>query len=357
MLANNETPLAAIGFEQIHRDGEPMAVIAVRGTFDLSPDGELTLSKRQELVLADEYEGHPHKTPLLRAGDLIPFKPFADATLLGAAYPPQTGRSSHWEAGLQVGTKAHKVRVFGERYWEPCRAGGKESWRLGEPARDEACVPLDYRLASGGQIVGHPEKSSDPFNPLGVGLLDAAHTPRGVKYPAPQVEHLYEAVSDPFARPEPAGLAPIPPWWSWRERFLGTRDENWEQNICPHHPRDFDYRFYQYAHPALILNHLHGDEEVGLVRLTEGFERVTFRLPGNALYARFSFTDGREPKARLNLDGLHLDLRQGPPWRVELTWRGWIVSCPRFWKIDLSYCRIEDAAALPGVGEYGLTEG
>jgi hypothetical protein len=75
MLASNATPFAAIAFEQKHRDGADMAVLAVRGQFHLSPDGSLRPSGARRLVLADEYAGDPHATPLLHPGDLIPFKP------------------------------------------------------------------------------------------------------------------------------------------------------------------------------------------------------------------------------------------------------------------------------------------
>lgn len=87
-------------------------------------------------------------------------------------------------------------------------------------------------------------------------------------------------------------------------------------------PEDFDYRFYQSAHPVMTQPHLQGDEEIDLFLLTEGVERIRFRRPDNALYARFAFTDGREVFARLNFDWLHMDLRGDVPWRVEMSWRG-----------------------------------
>ncbi len=39
MLIRNETPFAAMGFGQLHRDGTPMAVLCVRAGYGLDPDG------------------------------------------------------------------------------------------------------------------------------------------------------------------------------------------------------------------------------------------------------------------------------------------------------------------------------
>ncbi|KMO31200.1 hypothetical protein VQ03_27590, partial [Methylobacterium tarhaniae] len=88
MLIRNETPFAAMGFGQLHRDGAPMAVLCVRAGYVLNPDGSLQLAADQAIVLNDVYEGDPLRTPLLRVGDLIPYKPAADVTLLGAAHAP-----------------------------------------------------------------------------------------------------------------------------------------------------------------------------------------------------------------------------------------------------------------------------
>ena len=69
-----------------------------------------------------------------------------------------------------------------------------------------------------------------------------------------------------------------------------------------------------------------------------------FLLPDLVPVARFSFTDGREVTARLHLDGLHLDLREGL--RFDLTWRAWAPICPRFWRIELSLARLAEVRPL-----------
>lgn len=348
MLARNDTPFAALAFEQVHRDGYSMAVIVARGIYALSKSGELTLAGEQKLVLADEYEGDPHETPLVRVGDLIPFKPKADITVIGAAYPPGGEPSARWRSGIKVADHAYLLRVHGNRVWEPTApAAPARSWRLGQ-AGAIGHASLDYRHAAGGPVIGDPMRGESRFNPRGGGILHPEHTPAETRLTAPVIDSEEQPVTDPFAEPEPQGTAPIPPFWRFRRQYAGTYDEAWKRHRHPQLPEDFDYRFYQTAHPKLIYpGYLRGDEPVKLAGLVPGGGRLDFDLPFVLPYAHFVWTDGRHEWARLNLDGLHLDLRGDPPWRVDLTWRAWHAICPRFFKIDLF---------LATLGDPGLTD-
>lgn len=75
MLIRNDTPFAAQGFGDLHRDGMRMAVICARGTYQFAVDGMLRLANRQEIALADVYEGDPLRTPLVRWAILSPTSP------------------------------------------------------------------------------------------------------------------------------------------------------------------------------------------------------------------------------------------------------------------------------------------
>ena len=108
-------------------------------------------------------------------------------------------------------------------------------------------------------------------------------------------------------------------------------------------PADFDYRFYQAAHPRLILpRYLTGDEIVRLDGLLPGGAGVTFRLPRIAPFACFRWSGGSLATARLNCDGLHIDAR-AQPLRVELTWRGWLPAGKRFSGIELRVAALGEA--------------
>ncbi|WP_142085549.1 hypothetical protein [Roseinatronobacter monicus] len=57
------------------------------------------------------------------------------------------------------------------------------------------------------------------------------------------------------------------------------------------------------------------------------------------------------------MDGVHLDFRDETR-RMDLTWRGWIDTCPSFYRADLKLmtrAEIEEAK-LPQVCEEGLKE-
>ncbi|MCX8256254.1 hypothetical protein RHAL1_00944 [Beijerinckiaceae bacterium RH AL1] len=354
MLLGNDTPFAAIGFGDQHRDGMLMAVTAVRGSYIISSDGALQLANAQEVAMNDIYEGDPHRTPLVRVGDLIPYKPAADVTVLGTAYAPGGRAMESWEVGVAVGAHRTRLRVHGPRRWEPTLKFLKPTWKLGSP-EPVTSVPLDYRLAAGGRFVGEPDGAVDRRNPLGPGILHADWSRFGTPLRAPQIDAAQAPVDDPFDTPRPQGFGPIPPFWQWRESHLGTRDEAWARDRCPQMPVDLSYRFFQTAHPNLILPRLVGDEIVRLDGLVPGGGSLAFALPDVAIVAHHQWLDGREVDARLTLDGLHLDLRAPEgPWRADLTWRGWVTQCPAYHGASLVWASLEATAGLPTQGEYGL---
>jgi hypothetical protein len=354
MLIRNDTPFAAIGFSQLHRDGMEMAVTAVRARHNLAPEGQLHLADRQEIALSDVYEGDPQQTPLVQVGDLIAYKPATDVTLLGTAFVPSGGAARSWGVSIAIGAHEASLRVHGPRQWEPTLKLLKPTWKLGA-AEPVASVHLDYRLASGGRVAGDPEAASDQRNPLGPGLIHEDWTPIGKALRAPQVDSTSAPIVSPLDRPEPQGFGPVPPHWLWRERYCGTRDERWRRERCPQAPADFDYRFFQTAHPDLILPHLVGDERVRLEGLVPGGAPLAFELPAIALVVHHEWRDGRRVTARLRLDGLHLDLRAPDGlWTVDLTWRGWVVRCPAYRGASLATVDLGAAAELPSSGEHGL---
>ncbi|MGN8093654.1 DUF2169 family type VI secretion system accessory protein [Methylobacterium sp. 22177] len=352
MLLRNDTPLAAIGFDDLHRDGAVMAVVAVRASYALTESGALRLSERQAIALSDVYAGDPHRTPLLRANDLVGYRPYADVTVLGSAHAPGGRPAASWEVSLGLGNARTDLRVHGPRLWEL----DGSSWRLG-PAEPAARVPLDYRLAAGGRFVGDPEGGGSPYNPIGPGLLHRDWSPAGRALRAPQIEAVDAPVTDAFAVPEPAGFGPVPPFWAWRERRCGTRDEAWARGRCPQMPADFDYRFFQVAPPRLVVRRLAAGTRVSLDGLLPTGP-LGFQLPAFVPVVRHSWNDGREARAALTLDGLHLDLRaEAPPWSVDLTWRGWIARCPAYLGAGLEAVPAGQAAGLPISGEHGLRDG
>lgn len=336
MLDKNTSGFAAMGFEQIHRDGTQMGVIAVRGRFDLDESGNLQISEEQGMILEDEYEGKPHNTPLLRSGDLIPFKPNTDVTALVRSWPVNTEKSSAWHAGIKIDQSEYIVEINGPSHW----VWKGEGWHRTEPAEVNNAL-VDYRIAANNIIADMPEEDQIPQNPLGIAHLRAQYMDKGKTYPAislksPNENHELE-VDHSFE-----GFAPIPPFWRSRQQFAGTYDDNWLRNRHPQLPKDFDYQFYQSAHPRLIQQgFFQGDERIELGRVLPGGRNIAFQLPGLVLVADYQWIDERKVRLRLNLDGVHIDAREAP-FRVDITWRAWLPICPAFFKIDLKTTTLDD---------------
>jgi hypothetical protein len=334
MSVLNNTPFPAIAFRQYNLAGEMNGVVAVRGTFKMVPDGPLLLVEEQApLEMIDFYDGEPLSNDLLRPGDLAPFRPGTDVTFTGAAYAPGGAPAQSWTCGISVGPVSKDLRVHGERSWiaeieekakgftarrvERRRVG----WRMG-PAEPAQYVILTWKNAYGGEIPhwGKDTPDVDPANPVGCGILND-HIPLAQeKVRAPQIEAIHEPVTKWQEQYAPQNLAPIAPFWRARQKYAGTYDDVWLNTRHPLLPRDFDFHFWQSAHPDLIAKRwLNGDEPFELRNLIYRHPIVRGFLPGISLGMRLETQNG-VGIAELVLDGVHFDMRPGQG-NVFLTWR------------------------------------
>ncbi len=351
MLADNNTPFAALGFEQWHPDGRTMAAVVARARMTLQQDGSVYFAPTQDIVLADAFAGDPHRSSMVATGDLVPFRGAADVTVRGSFHASEPAKTLR--AGLRVGDHSHVLTATGPRLWHH-----DKRWRLSAP-EPVTEVPICYTRTAGGRVIGHPDGDVDPRNPIGTGVIAPAFTTKSTTVPAPQIMADGATVpDDPAEVPEPAGFGAISPWWQARACHAGTYDAEWQRTTHPRLPKDFDYRFYQAAHPRLIMpGYLYPGMPVQTFGLWPGGGTVDFVLPDLVPVARFGFTDGREVAVRLHMDGLHLDLT-GPLPAYDLTWRAWMETCPSLYRIDLDLMRWYDAAPLrlPVACVDGLTE-
>ncbi len=329
MSVDNRTPFSALAFRQYNLAGDLLGVVVARGTFKLANGGPLVLDDiQQPLVMSDVYDGDPHEAPQMACTDLAPFKPGTDVTFIGAAFAPDGVATPSWTCGLKVGPVQKRLRVHGPRVW---RAKTRKTWRgLIDKEKEDALdgweltsgepvsyVPIDWRLAFGGRIE-HGEIFER--NPLGIGLVDQDQYRERPEWPAPQIEDADEPICSVGDRPAPAGLGPLSPFWEDRIRKAGTYDEAWLNERHPLLPHDFDFSFWQAAHPDLVTNPwLQGDEAFELDHLLPGLEMFHGRLPGVGLQIEIDRGTG-PARGRMVLDGVHFDMRPGVG-RVFLTWR------------------------------------
>jgi hypothetical protein len=329
MSVDNHTPFPALAFRQYNLNGDLLGVVVARGTFKLSNGGPLVPDKVQRpLVMSDVYDGDPHQTPLVACTDLAPFKPSTDVTFLGAAFAPGGVPASSWTCGLKVGPVEKRLRVHGPRVW---RTRTRKSWRgLIDRQRENVLdgweltegeavshVPIDWRLAFGGRI-----ENGEVFerNPIGVGLVAEDQYPEPTEWPAPQIEDEDRPLLSVSDRHAPAGLGPIAPFWLDRVDRAGTYDQEWLDSRHPILPKDFDFRFWQAAHPDLTTERwLEGDEAFTLRNLLPAHPHIEGSLPDIQLGVEIDRGAGRA-RGLMKLDGVHFDMRPGVG-RVFLTWR------------------------------------
>jgi hypothetical protein len=331
MSVDNRTPFPALAFRQYGLEGELAGIVVARGTFKLTDGGPLQIAEEQyPLVMSDTYEGDAHETPQIACTDLAPFKPGTDVTFLGATFSPGGEAASSWTCGLKLGPVSKRLRVHGPRVW---RAHTRKTWKgLLDRTKEDALdhweltegepieyLPVDWRLAFGGREANEAEKPP-ARNPIGKGLIDPTIFFKRSEWPAPQIEDESQPILTVDDQPDPASLGPLSPFWKDRAQRAGTYDDAWLKERHPLLPRDFDYRFWQAAHPDLVAEPwLQGDEEFELQNLLPRRETLKGLLPNIGLYVEID----QEPVSSegwMVLDGVHFDMRPGIG-RVFLTWR------------------------------------
>ena len=87
---DNRTLFAADRSWVRDREGAEVWLVAVKGTFNINPDGSTRVADEQaEVQLAAKYSGEPGKSSLLYDSDLPRTKVTTDIIVNGHAYAPQ----------------------------------------------------------------------------------------------------------------------------------------------------------------------------------------------------------------------------------------------------------------------------
>jgi hypothetical protein len=239
-----------------------------------------------------------------------------------------------------------RLVVCGPRFWEKRAFGG---WALTQP-EPIACLPLQYEYAYGGecrielddpagrrvkpehrltakQRREHPDgperaplaHRACETNPTGMGFAEKWYlkAKKLKRLRAPQIESPGDPVRE-FGRACPAqGFGVVTKAWLPRRRLCGTVDEAFVQSGKPL-PADFDFSFWNGAHPDLQVPWLNGDEDITLTNLcphnTPGATRdkdgntlLRFALPGHQPYVLVRYADGTIIPAWAELDTLVLE--------------------------------------------------
>src|SRR4051794_38990316 len=165
-LVNNTGLVAGwtLGFQP---DGREIAVVAVKGTFDLPPAGQGPVHSKEQAPLteSDAFTGKPGFSAILYESDYAHRKPFCDVLVNGCAYAPSARPAERVTVGLHLGPIHKNFEVLGERLWD-------STWGGIEPttAKPFLKLPISYDCAYGGSDISdgeRPETRTYADNPVG----------------------------------------------------------------------------------------------------------------------------------------------------------------------------------------------
>ncbi len=268
----NHTPYKAKKTWGRDKDGVHEWIVAVKGTYDIQPDGRVVLAEEQlEPLLAPEYYGEPGMSSPRYDADLVAPKPTTDIIVNGTAYAPKGRPSSNFLVSFRLGPVEKAIRVLGNRRWKRGLVGLTPSST--EPITN---LPIIYERAYGGYDHTDPDPKNqrmDVRNPVGCGVVSkSAHR---LGQPLPNFEYPKGSIE----KSGPAGFGAIDCYWSPRRELMGTYDKTWQQKRLPLLPADWD------PHSLLCSpadqrpdSHLLGGEPVELANLTPS-NKLSFVLP------------------------------------------------------------------------------
>lgn len=295
---NNKTPYAAERTWGRDINGLHQWIIAVKATYNIQKDGNITLADEQdEPLFAPEYFGEPGLSSLQYDADLISTKPTTDIILNATAYAPRGKPSNEFAVAMKVNGLQKQLKVMGERYWQNGIMGLKAS-----KSRPVTAVPIRYEKAYGGWDRSNPDPAKqtwDPRNPVGSSFVKN-------ELQLGQAIHQFEYPSGSPHKTGPAGFGAIDSFWSPRRELVGTYDEKWQQNRHPLLPLDWQPQSLQCApKDQQTAKPLRGGEQVVLTNLTpEG--RLSFLLP--RVYLAFTtHIDGRVEEHRSQLTSIIIE--------------------------------------------------
>lgn len=289
-------------------------VVVVKGTFNTSASGQLTLAEVQSpLVTADEHFGAPESSSVRYECDFALEKPMTDVLVVGMAVAPGGKPVEQLPVRLDVNGRVKDLIVHGERRWVATRNG-----IVASEAAAFVEMPISFDRAWGGQddSLGPDRTVVEPRNLAGVGFHPHRAPNQIDGLPMPNVESVARPISSPRDSHAPVGLGCVGRSWQPRIALAGLYDQRWRKERAPFLPADFDPRFYQCAPEDQQFPHFRGGETLRCENMAAQAV-VEFVIPSRNVVTRFRFHDG-DAEERAVLDTVTLEPHLG---RAMLVWR------------------------------------
>ncbi len=235
--------------------------------------------------------------------------------LNGSAYAPDGGQATEVTVGLRLGSVSKSFAVVGPRHWERVLLAVKPS--APEPF---ARLPIGYDQAFGGRDAAKKNPDKQKFylpNPVGTGYYPLTSGGALVGRPLPCTAEVGNPVNGRTGRYKPMAFGAIGRNFAVRHPLAGTYDQDWQDNVFPFLPADFDPLYHQSAPADQQIPYPRGGEKVRLVNLTpQG--RTGFRLPTVSMPVEFTDADRERTRQEAVLDTVIIepDLE-----RLLLVWR------------------------------------
>jgi len=272
----NETPFAAsYANSQNYRTGGAIWRVAVKGTFDISPNGSLGIAEEQvEVLSSPRYRDEEDNSSIVYPGDLeAQAKDRVDVLLNAHAYAPQNKKAKEISVGVAIDKWVKQLKVIGDRRWDSSLGIMFQT----DPTPFEK-IPIIYENAFGGVDDFKEEELFFEGNPVGKGYAKSRSHRIGQKLP--NIEYLDQPTKNGKpGKNRVAGFGPICAHWAPRFNYGGTYDEKWREERFPLNPLDFNRMFYQCAPEDQQIRNIFGGEKVVLLNLTPGVGYLEFKLP------------------------------------------------------------------------------
>ena len=284
MQVYNRTPYLWFPTMGMDVAGREFLVLVIKGSFAFPerPNDPLQpLAQQVPFVTADRFTGEPGFSATLWETDFAFRKRACDVVVQGAAHAPGGKPAEKVQVGLRIGQWSKSFHVVGHREWVV--VGPSVSATRPHPFTRQA---FSYDTAFGGRDLSNPEDDKPPAyaeNPSGRGYAHPKNQSRLGGRPLPNTEEIDRPITSPYESYRPMALGPLTRSVPRRLKYGGTYDKNWEDNIFPFLPPDFDERYYQQTGEDQQIAPPVPGTEVVLLNLTpqgrEGFRLPETRLP------------------------------------------------------------------------------
>lgn len=303
----NKTPYQVLIFPFRWPDSQLRESLLVKGSFHYDEEGRCEQATQQSgLIYTDEY-WEPGKS--IRLGtDIIPFKPATDLIITADAQVAAGYETQRLQVGLEIPHRLLKtIQLVGPRHWQ---YGLLTGWQASEP-QTFTRLPIRWDLAWGGTDPDTGARFDN--NPWGCGFLAPGSRADVATLEVPCVEHYGAPITRLRKTYLAAGLSFVSADMAPRCHFLGSYDEQWQQETSPHLAQDFDFRFFQQAPADQILTPYLCQESISLSNMAPRPQQTIALGSVNPPKLRL-----QQLELSLNLDTVHIVANEQ---RLELCWR------------------------------------